>query len=192
MNEAIQRFKKALNEYAFVPDDEFEHLVSGLTLVKIAKGDYFVRIGETAKACFIVSGIFKSFYLDKQGNEFVRSFASHGTFVSPLSAGLLGKPSNLAIRALHDATILSADYTFWRSILGRHPVWDVIHRKVAEQFYIDREEHVIELLTLPAIERYRRFLERFPEIAPQIPQKDIAAYIGITPVALSRIIAKES
>lgn len=192
MNQALLDLKQSLRSYADIPDQEFDNLAKGLTLTRINKGEYFVRIGEKVKACFILSGVFKSFYLDKQGNEFVRSFASATNFLAPLSAGLRGGPSNLAIRALHDATVLSADYTYWRSVIGRHPCWDEVHRKVAERFYIDREEHVIELLTLPAIERYHRFLDRFPDIAPQIPQKDIAAYIGITAVALSRIIAKES
>ena len=36
-------------------------------------------------------------------------------------------------------------------------------------------------------QRYRRFIDEEPALAARIPQKDLALYLGITPVALSRI-----
>lgn len=193
MNDAFATLKLALNTYATLPDKEWEYISRELKEERVAKGEYYCRIGDPlVKACFVLKGIFKAYYLDKHGNEYVRSFTGPGNFLAPLSSGLKGMPCNISIRAIHDCVVLTADYAHWRSRLGHDPCWDEIHRKVSERFYIDREEHVIELLTMTAIERYRRFLDRFPDIAPQIPQKDIAAYIGITPVALSRIIAKES
>lgn len=192
MNEMLVTLKYALNTYCPIPEAEWDYIARGLKAERIMKGEYYVRIGDpTVKACFVIKGIFKAHYLDAQGNEYVRSFTGPHNFLAPLSSGLRGVPCNISIRAIQDCEILTADYAHWRSAIGRHPCWDEIHRKVAERFYIDREEHVIELLTMPAIERYRRFLDRFPELAPSIPQKDIAAYIGITPVALSRMIAKE-
>lgn len=192
MNSGYADLKKSLFKYASMPDSEWEYIANGLSVVHLPKGEYYTRINDTAlSAGYVVSGILKSFYLDKHGNEFVRSFASAGSYLVALSSGLLGKPSNVSIRVLQDATILSSDFSLWRNALDRHPCWNEIQRKITERYYIDREEHVIELLTLTALERYHRFLDRFPDIAPIIPQKDIAAYIGITPVALSRIIAKE-
>ncbi|MDX9766974.1 MAG: hypothetical protein RBT51_06505, partial [Ectothiorhodospiraceae bacterium] len=43
---------------------------------------------------------------------------------------------------------------------------------------------------LLAERRYLRFIEDFRDIADRIPQKDIASYVRITPVALSRIKAR--
>jgi CRP-like cAMP-binding protein len=45
----------------------------------------------------------------------------------------------------------------------------------------------MEFLTKTAEERYLRFLVEYEEFAAMIPQKDVASYIGVTPVALSRI-----
>ncbi len=44
----------------------------------------------------------------------------------------------------------------------------------------------MEFLTLPAQARYRVLLEQSPELPERVKQKDIARYLGITPVALSR------
>ncbi|MNU09051.1 hypothetical protein D3C72_2554010 [compost metagenome] len=48
----------------------------------------------------------------------------------------------------------------------------------------------MELLTLSPEERYRRFLQQHPQIAAQVRQRDIASYVRVTPVALSRIKAR--
>ena len=40
---------------------------------------------------------------------------------------------------------------------------------------------------LSPVQRYRLFLDEEPALAARIPQKDLALYLGITPVALSRI-----
>ncbi|MBL4788193.1 MAG: hypothetical protein JKY60_03815, partial [Kordiimonadaceae bacterium] len=50
-----------------------------------------------------------------------------------------------------------------------------------------KERREYELLCLSAEQRYRLLLERQPDLVSKIKQQDIALYLGITPVALSRI-----
>ena len=50
-----------------------------------------------------------------------------------------------------------------------------------------KERREREFLTESAEERYRMLLERSPALFDKVTQKDIARYLGITPVALSRI-----
>ena len=44
-----------------------------------------------------------------------------------------------------------------------------------------------DLLCLSAEERYRNFLNDSPALVERITQMDMARYLGITPIALSRI-----
>ena len=39
-------------------------------------------------------------------------------------------------------------------------------------------------------ERYRQFLEDHDDLVGVVPQKDIARYLGVTPVGLSRIATR--
>jgi CRP-like cAMP-binding protein len=43
------------------------------------------------------------------------------------------------------------------------------------------------MLSMSAEDAYREFLKDHPGIAERVTQADIARYLGITPVALSRI-----
>ena len=54
-------------------------------------------------------------------------------------------------------------------------------------FAMKKERREFELLCLSAEERYKLLLERSPDIAKNVTQNDISRYLGITPVALSRI-----
>ena len=49
------------------------------------------------------------------------------------------------------------------------------------------QHRIIMLLGSPAIDRYKYFLEIYPELPNLVPQKMIASYLGITPEALSKI-----
>ena len=52
---------------------------------------------------------------------------------------------------------------------------------------IKKETREFELLCLPAEERYRRLLDAAPSLFERVTQNDIARYLGVTPVGLSRI-----
>lgn len=50
-----------------------------------------------------------------------------------------------------------------------------------------KEQREYELLSLTAQERYISLSENMPEVMKNVSQNNIARYLGITPVALSRI-----
>jgi CRP-like cAMP-binding protein len=52
---------------------------------------------------------------------------------------------------------------------------------------VEREERAHELLTASATERYARFCAAHRSLLPRLRDYDIASYLGITPVSLSRI-----
>jgi len=54
-------------------------------------------------------------------------------------------------------------------------------------FAMKKEQREYELLCLSAQQRYQNLLARVPNIYEMVTQNDMARYLGITPVALSRI-----
>jgi CRP-like cAMP-binding protein len=66
-----------------------------------------------------------------------------------------------------------------------------IARKLAENYFMVKEQREIELVLLDASQRYRLFQQEYPGLENRIPQYHIASYLGITPTQLSRIRAKK-
>jgi len=65
-----------------------------------------------------------------------------------------------------------------------------VARKLAEIFFVQKEQREIEIVLLDADRRYSLFQKQFPQLEQQIPQYHIASYLGVTPTQLSRIRRK--
>jgi CRP-like cAMP-binding protein len=79
------------------------------------------------------------------------------------------------------------EYPALQQLADRHIQWQRAMSN-AYKLYGQRKEHrEMELLTLSPEERYRNFLRNYPTLATVIRQRDIASYVRVTPVALSRI-----
>ena len=63
-------------------------------------------------------------------------------------------------------------------------------KEAFEKGYATKEKRERELLLLDAESRYKSFIHEFPHLEPRIKQHMIASYLGITPIALSRIRKK--
>ena len=70
--------------------------------------------------------------------------------------------------------------------------WERLGRLLTEQLYIKKEQREAEFLLDDAPTRYRNFQKQYPGLEDRLPQYHVASYLGITPVALSRIRNAES
>ncbi len=171
-----------------LPPGGRERLVSLLSAQNLSKGDYFVRAGETpTRAGYMNSGWLRYFYTDDEGREFVRYFCNGGNFVASQSALIEGRPSAFSIQAIEDAELVVFEYKDWLSLLETHTAWGVIHKTILDQALVRAEQRERSLILDDAATRYRMFLEEFPDAEEHVRQYDIASYLGISPVSLSRI-----
>jgi len=165
-----------------------ERMASLLSVRELAKGEYFVRAGETpTQVGFMVSGWLQYFYLDADGRRFVRYFCCAGNFVSSLSAMMDGTASAYSIQAVEASRLVVFPYHSWLSLLETDVAWGFIHRTILEQALARAERRERSLVLDDAATRYRRFLEELPGAEQHIKQQDIANYLGVNPVTLSRI-----
>lgn len=58
--------------------------------------------------------------------------------------------------------------------------------------YTREQLRIIQNLSMSAEDRYHQFLAKYPLLAKQVTQKQIASYLGITPEFLSSIRASKT
>ncbi len=176
-----------------IPAEEWNKFKSLLKAAQVAKGDCLVRPGgDSDLIAFVLKGVFKIFYTTYEGKEFIRNFGAESSFAAAYSSLLLGTASNVTIQAMEESKVLLFSYAQYRSLLKRHFCWQEVSRLIAEKHYILRENRQYDLLALEAKERFQKFFMDFPELKNRISQIDIANYLGITPVSLSRIRSQMS
>jgi CRP-like cAMP-binding protein len=158
---------------------------------RLRKGDFFIEPGDPSGEVAVVrEGLMRFYYTDADGGEATKAFRARGELVAAFAELLLGIPSRTHIEALEDSELLVADYKSLDAALDRFTGWHKTARRIAERFYVIKEKREQELLQLSAEQRYERFLKERPDLAGRVPQYHVASYLGITPVALSRIVSR--
>lgn len=173
------------------PDSEIETFLSICKQSVINQNDYFISDGQIPrKFGFITEGLVRYLYNDNQGREFTKAFLAQNSFISSYTAMKNGTPSPFSIQALTPTEIIEIDYKRWKKLTQENPIWDKFLIALLEKGYSIKEKRERDLLLLDAENRYRIFREEFSDLETAIKQHLIASYIGITPIALSRIRKK--
>ena len=179
---------QVLQNMTAVPEEELAKVKSLFQPVYIAKEQFVVRAGDTPDTiAFVVSGLLRLFYNDADGKEFTKSFCVENNFLASYSSLLLNRPSRLYIETLEDSTLLVANYADYQALAEEHACWRIINQKLAEMLFIKKELRESELVLDDATTRYRNFQKEYPGLENRVKQYHVASYLGITPVALSRI-----
>lgn len=153
-----------------------------------AAGDHVFNQGDSDQSLYIVqSGLLKAYYLSSDGKENIKSFIVAGDNIGSLVAAYAKQQCSFSLVCLQDTQLIKVDF---------QAIYDVsrdnleIASTVVDfllAFAMKKERREFELLCLSAEDRYRLLLKNMPDIAERVTQNEIALYLGITPVGLSRI-----
>ncbi len=180
----------AVRRLAPVPPAQWARLEPHLRPRRYAKGERFIAPGEPSReAGIVVSGLMRFYYVDADGREATKAFRGPGELVAAYAELLDGRPSRTTIEAVEDAELLVVRHDRVTALYREHACWQELGRVIAEEHYRQRERREQQLLMDSATERWEAFLKESPSLAARLPQRLVASYLGITPVALSRIAA---
>ncbi|MBL6446623.1 Crp/Fnr family transcriptional regulator [Fulvivirga sp. 29W222] len=186
-----ERFLKTMHALTELPLAQEEKLLKLIRTTSVARGEHFIREGQVPRQFgFIGKGLFRYYYVDYNGNEFTKGFFPEGTFLSSYSAMIQNRPSYFNIEALEPSEIITIDFQQWKSLSAEHPCWNTFLVAILEKAFTKKENREREFLLFDAETRYRSFLEEYPDLSQRVKQHMIASYLGITPVALSRVRRK--
>ncbi|MFZ5443348.1 MAG: Crp/Fnr family transcriptional regulator [Myxococcota bacterium] len=169
----------------------FERLLALAEERTLEKNAFFSQPGEAVTQFAIVqAGLLRHFYVDAKGRESVKAFRGPGEFSAPYAELIQRRPSRTFIQALAKTQLLTFELERFEAMAEDSLELQRLARRFVEQHFVAKEQREYEFLQLSAEERYRRFCAERPDHLSHIPQHQVASYIGITPVALSRIRAR--
>jgi CRP-like cAMP-binding protein len=184
----LKKLGDSMNFGQGVPEEQWLELFKRGREKTLKANDFFLRAGDVPQyIAFIVSGLLRLYYLDIEGKEVTKHFATENTFAISYSAFLQREESRFSIQALEDTTLLLFDFQTYSDMLKSHVCWQIFAKKLAELLFIIKEKREAELLMQDAQERYLRFREDYPDIERRLNQYHIASYLNIAPESLSRI-----
>jgi CRP-like cAMP-binding protein len=114
-------------------------------------------------------------------------FAIEDWWVSDLQSYLCGSPATNNIDALQNSELLLLEKSARDKLMETVPKMERFFRLLQEANYIATHQRINEALSRSAEDRYLKFIKTYPKLLEQVPQSQIASYLGITPQSLSRI-----
>jgi CRP-like cAMP-binding protein len=181
-------FHRHLEKRISLTEEEFNLCCQFFTPRKIRKNQFLLQQGEVCKhLAFVNSGCLRQYSIDHKGEVHIIQFAIGDWWIADLTSFLSRSPSTQYIDALQDSVVLLLEYESREKVVESVPKMERFFRLLLESKYVATVKRINDSLSESAEERYLSFLQMYPSLAEQVPQHDIASYLGITPQSLSRI-----
>ena len=157
----------------------------------LTSGSYFAEYGAYAReVAFLESGVVRAFFINAEGKQYNKQFFVGPGFIGAYTSLLTKQPNKIAQQALSNCIIWRADYEAIEESYGRFHDLERLGRKIAESYFLEKEQKGLEMALMDAEERYLILRKQFPRLEQLIPQYHIASYLGISPTQLSRVRRK--
>ena len=154
------------------------------------KKDFYIRQNEIKRfAGWVKEGTFQYTYIDENGEEHIVGYSFANEFVCDYSSFMKGSLSLVSIHAITDCSVYE---------ISRYDIiecWETnmetqrFGRYVAENLYEMVYERLLDSYCSPET-RYKKLIERCPNLKEAVPLKNIASFLGVTPETISHIRRK--
>jgi len=181
-----------LNSFAEIDEDSFKKLEKIASYKTLKKNEIIAKEDEipSPKVYMLVSGIMRAYINVESGKQYNKKLFAPKSFVGPLTAIITKKPSKLTYETLTECKVLEANFEAFLDMCKTDIKLSNFYNRILEILFIEYERRNIELMSLNATERYLNLRRRIPNIDDLIPQFQIASFLNITPVQLSRVRKK--
>ena len=184
----MDRNQAFLNSFTNVPDDSYNKLLNISTFKKINSNITFTKTGEIPSKVFMsTSGLMRAYLNSECGKVYNKNIFGPFSFVGALTALIRNKPSELTYTTLTHCEGYEINFRALKDLCETDLIISNLYNKILENIFVMYKKKQFDLITLDATQRYLELQKQFPNIDDLIPQFQIASYLSITPVQLSRI-----
>jgi CRP/FNR family transcriptional regulator len=166
----------------FAPNLQTRGLKAGATIFMQGTDHPFVYV--------VKSGLIKNLYRRVDGETWIKSFAQEGHFFASIAALKPGGRTSFSAVCIEDSELERFPFAALEQMAHSDLLWATLLRRAIMLFAERKEARERELLTLTPEDRYRAFVAESPGLQARVTQKDLAAYLGVTPVGLNRIVKR--
>ena len=165
--------------------DQLMHLG---TKISVPKKGFLTKVGQVPKHFYLIrSGFIRCYNVNEDGKEFIRTIFLPNTPTGSLSGLVNNKPSTLNYQALTDCVLYKVNFNDFKKLVDSDLTAAKFYYQVLEKLFLGMEERVFELSSLNATEKYLKLKKDIPDIETLMPQYQIASYLNVSAVQLSRL-----
>lgn len=172
---------------------ETDFFISLLQTKKLKRKEFLLKQGDICKTeNFIIKGCLRTYTIDANGFEHIVMFGIEDWWIGDLFSFITQNPTNYFIDALEDTEIIQISKTNLDKLFERVPKFERFYRLILQNAFIAQQNRINQNLSYTAEQRYLDFITKHPNLEQRLSQKQVSAYLGITPVFLSMLRRKLS
>ena len=174
-------------------DEEAEHVIRKLQYKAVGKNKLLLNAGEICRNIYFVNkGCLRVFDTDAQGEDHNILFCPENWWAVDIASFSGRTASFYSIGALEDTEVFYFSHDALEQLYIDVPKLERFFRILTQNGFYLYQRRVTSNLSKSAAERYEQFSKEYPGLEQRIAQKQIASYLGITPVFLSMIRGKNN
>lgn len=187
----MERLRKHIEQITPLSDKEFDYIKTFFTLKRVRKNQYLIHEGDEVKYEYLVlSGIYKVFYLDAQGKEYIVQFARENWWMTDYTAFFKQQQANMFVECMEDGEVLFSTLEAREKLSADLHKMEHFFRVKLTNGYVALQQRIKLLLSSTPQQRYEEFSKLYPDLMQRIPKKFIAEYLGVSRETLSRLYSK--
>ncbi len=185
--EALNQYRKKLESYTEISDEDFGKLANTMREKRFSKGEVILKEGDVCRSFnFIYKGLIRSFGLE-DGREVNVNFYMENDFACDFASFRAEEPSAFYFVAMEDTIVYQGLKSETVPIFeGSAPLHFFLFR-FFQQLYLEEEAHANSLKLLSPEERYHFTIEQKPEYIQRIPLTYLASYLGMSRATITRM-----
>lgn len=190
MTPAMELVRSTILRYVTISGPEWEEIQPAWRVERFTKGAFVSKAGKIEDVFHIVRHGVQRLFIEHDGVEICLGFSYGHSWSGDYDSFIRQAPGRFNVQAVSDSELVGITYTDLQRLYDTIPAMDRFGRLILEELLVGRATREIEQIALSAEERYRRLVQRSPQLLQLVPQKDIASYLRMAPETFSRLRAK--
>jgi len=166
--------------------EEVEEITGYFRRDKYKKKTFLMSAGDAnTHHYYVEKGLLRMYIIDQSGKEFNILFASERQWI-----GDLGTPAETPyfIETVENSVVYSISEEHFNILYKKY----IKLANYIRKSYVFLQKRFVSILSKTAEENYEELMKDHPGLIERLPQYHISSYLGVTPVFLSKILAKKS
>lgn len=184
----LAKLRSHISQVIPISDEEFDLISGHFTLRKIRRKQYLIGEGDDVNYEYLViSGIYKVFYVDENGKEFIVQFAQENWWMTDYQAFFKQQKATMYIECIQEGEVLCATLQARETLAASQHKMEHFYRVKLTNGYLALQQRIKLLLSSTPQQRYEEFARLYPALLQSVPKKIIAEYLGVSRETLSRL-----
>lgn len=155
-------------------------------LREYARDEAFLRIGEVPEYLgFVESGYFKYVVRTADEVERVVGLSFENDYVGDINSALAGSPTEVSVVAGQRSRVWTVGMGDFIELVSEKGMGYAMGIEVS--LFRTLYTRYLDMYRLTPMERYVKILTMYPDILQRVPLRELASFLCITPVHLSRL-----